>query len=268
VPEEAADIATCDVCERTILRGERTDDYIDGQGQHVLVCSLCRSRAEASGMVPAHLAATLARPDGGRRRGFGVRRRIGKAAGRARRAGASLSESAREVAQAKRAERAARVEAEVEAPQPPAQPRRRESAREEHLPDGQNGAEQAAPPPPRPRKPLTPQRLMRYALEAFNQSAERRKVAGLIRSLGEPSAGIRPAERDRAVLTVAWELSWYQWEIAVGSQNGTGVREVAKGGELGELPEEARAWNASVGEDGELSLALAAARRDETAPDA
>ena len=98
---------------------------------------------------------------------------------------------------------------------------------------------------------------MRRAVERFNSSEERRKVAGLIRSLGEPNAGVRPdPRRQLATVTVAWELSWYQWEVgADGEGDATEpVREVAKGAELSQLDEETQAWNAAVDEDGALRL--------------
>jgi hypothetical protein len=102
---------------------------------------------------------------------------------------------------------------------------------------------------------------MRRAVERFNGSEERRKVAGLIRSLGEPRAAVRPdAGRQMALVTVAWEISWYQWEV-VGDGQGEPVREVAKGDEVSELAEDARAWNAAVTEDGKLRLRSTSPRR-------
>ena len=102
---------------------------------------------------------------------------------------------------------------------------------------------------------------MRRAVERFNGSEERRKVAGLIRSLGEPRAAVRPdAGRQMALVTVAWEISWYQWEVSADGQ-GERVREVAKGDDVSELAEEARAWNAAVAEDGKLRLRSKSPRR-------
>jgi hypothetical protein len=109
---------------------------------------------------------------------------------------------------------------------------------------------------------------MRRAVERFNSSEERRKVAGLIRSLGEPQAGVRPEPRRQlALVTVAWELSWYQWEVGADGEGDDSepVREVAKGTELSELADEARSWNAAVDEDGTLRLRAAAQRRRQEA---
>jgi hypothetical protein len=111
---------------------------------------------------------------------------------------------------------------------------------------------------------------MRRAVERFNSSEERRKVAGLIRSLGEPQAGVRPdPRRQLATVTVAWELSWYQWEIpADGDGEDAPVREVAKGAEVSELADEARNWNAAAEEDGTLRLRSATERRKPSAQEA
>ena len=91
---------------------------------------------------------------------------------------------------------------------------------------------------------------MRRAVQRFNGSEEQRKVAGLVRSLGEPRAAVRPdANRQMALVTIAWELSWYQWRV-----RGNGVEEMAKGGEVDDLGARHREWNAAAAEDGTLRL--------------
>jgi hypothetical protein len=94
---------------------------------------------------------------------------------------------------------------------------------------------------------------MRRAIEAFSSSPEARTVRGLRRSLGEPRVAVRAGGTapGSVTVTVAWEISWYQWEV---SGDGA-VREVGKGKELSELAESDRDWNAGVGEDGRLALA-------------
>jgi hypothetical protein len=52
-------------------------------------------------------------------------------------------------------------------------------------------------------------------------------------------------------VTVAWELTWYQWEIAA-SENGVEVRESGKGETIDQLRAEDRAWNLMAGSDGTL----------------
>jgi hypothetical protein len=95
-------------------------------------------------------------------------------------------------------------------------------------------------PPPPPPDPL----------EVFNASPEAHKVAGLRRSLGEPRVSVRELVGGARLITVAWDLSWYQWNV-----DGEDVKQVAKGNEISELPIDARAWNASAGEDGTVRLA-------------
>jgi hypothetical protein len=88
----------------------------------------------------------------------------------------------------------------------------------------------------------------RTALEVFNSSPDVRKVAGLRRSLGEPRVSIRHGSDGGRVITVAWDLSWYQWSV-----DGENVKQIAKGNEISELPIADREWNASAAEDGTLS---------------
>jgi hypothetical protein len=63
-----------------------------------------------------------------------------------------------------------------------------------------------------------------------------------------------------ALVTIAWELSWYQWEVNADG-HAQPVREVARGDEVSELAEEAQAWNAAVAEDGKLRLRSTSPRR-------
>jgi hypothetical protein len=231
VSQDPNDFSTCDVCGRTILRGERLYEYVSRGHGRLSACSLCRTRAERSGWVPASLAGALAKEPPARRRRGVLRQRLGQAAERVRPPRGAIRE---------RVERAA----ETLRPQP------RESVRE-------RAAEPPPPPPPR-AIPKTADGVMRRALEDFNRSSGPRKVGALSRSLGAPQVSVlvpRP-EEPRALVTVAWELSWYQWEVGIRSEGAT-VREVAKGDELSELPGEAQAWNASAAESGELQMAPA-----------
>lgn len=90
---------------------------------------------------------------------------------------------------------------------------------------------------------------MRQAVEAFNDSEQRRKVGGLVRSLGEPSVSVLAGDDGSATITVGWELSWYQWRVSAGA-----IEEVGKGAELAELDERNQDWNAHAAEDGTLRL--------------
>jgi hypothetical protein len=55
-------------------------------------------------------------------------------------------------------------------------------------------------------------------------------------------------------VTVAWELSWYQWGVDVGDEPRP-VFELGKGAEIDQLDAAARQWNAVVAADGRLRLA-------------
>ena len=103
-------------------------------------------------------------------------------------------------------------------------------------------------------RPLSGETGIPDALYAFNHSDHRRTVAGLTRTLGLPRAtGHRDQERRRRLpavrLTIAWELTWYQWEVGP-SGRGHEVRESGKGETIDQLRTADRAWNLLVGADG------------------
>jgi hypothetical protein len=91
------------------------------------------------------------------------------------------------------------------------------------------------------------------AIESFNGSEASRLVAGLMRTLGEPRASIGAAAGAPAEVrvTVAWELTWYQWAVAADGER-PAVSQLAKGAELDQLDGAARVWNAGVAEGGRL----------------
>jgi hypothetical protein len=55
------------------------------------------------------------------------------------------------------------------------------------------------------------------------------------------------------ILTVAWELSWYQYSVDLADTNAP-VREHDRGYEIDQLAEQVREWNASADEDGRIAL--------------
>jgi hypothetical protein len=84
------------------------------------------------------------------------------------------------------------------------------------------------------------------AVSRFNASEAARTVAGLTRTLGEPrvSVGAAAGSADAARITVAWDLTWYQWWVAAGEREES-VAELARGTELDQLDAAARQWNAT-----------------------
>jgi hypothetical protein len=262
----------CDVCGRTILKGEQIHEYLAPQRDRIRVCVLCRSRAESSGWIPVSMAHTLEEEQPRRSRRLALRQRFGRAAARAREAASPRREPEPAPEQAPPREAQPAQEASppqaMPWPQPVAEatqgsppPTRRPRARAPKWPSPRNEGRATAA-PRRSRAKRGPEALMRRAVERFNSSEERRKVAGLMRSLGEPQAGVRPdPRRQLALVTVAWELSWYQWEVSADGDGEERVREVAKGAEVSELDAAAKAWNAVVDEDGTLRLRSAAERQ-------
>src|SRR5262249_25644109 len=66
----------------------------------------------------------------------------------------------------------------------------------------------------KPEKPREePGTRLERAVSRFNASDVARTVAGLMRSLGQPSVSVGAAagSPSEVRITVAWELSWYQW---------------------------------------------------------
>jgi hypothetical protein len=84
------------------------------------------------------------------------------------------------------------------------------------------------------------------ALAAFNQSSHARTLAGLYRTLGEPRSSVAPrSATDREViLTVAWEIVWYQFRIMP-----DGI-EQQRGQYVSELQPRWQQWNCRIAPDG------------------
>lgn len=90
------------------------------------------------------------------------------------------------------------------------------------------------------------------AADLFNGSPYRRTVGGVAKSLGEPQASIVPLSgvNPELVVTVAWDISWYQYRVTPDSAQP--VRLADRGHELDELDEHYQGWNARVEADGRL----------------
>ena len=90
------------------------------------------------------------------------------------------------------------------------------------------------------------------AADLFNASPYRRTVAGIAKSLGPPKASIVPLSgvSGDAVITVAWEISWYQYRVT--PESGQPVRLVERGHDLSELERSFLQWNAQLAGDGRL----------------
>jgi len=97
-----------------------------------------------------------------------------------------------------------------------------------------------------------PELAMVEAADLFNASAFRRTVAGLAKSLGQPKASIVPLSgvNSEVVLTVAWEISWYQYRITPDS--GQPVRLEDRGQDPGDVEAMFTNWNARLAPDGRI----------------
>ncbi len=97
-----------------------------------------------------------------------------------------------------------------------------------------------------------PELAMVEAADLFNASAFRRTVAGLAKSLGQPKASIVPLSgvNSEVVLTVAWEISWYQYRITPDS--GQPVRLEDRGQDPGDVEAMFTSWNAKLAPDGRI----------------
>jgi hypothetical protein len=259
-------VTACDICGRTLLRGERAEVFLAG-GERRNVCELCKSRALHEGWVREGTIADWAGAEGGRehrssllRRLRGVRRDRGgdgtatRARGRAGRdAGpdsfglepdpaspGSLdgepewgSDGAEEVPAW--AEEGA-LPPEIPAPVP-APPARVKAPRQPRHPARRAQA------PERPREtrhvravPTGTEHKRVAAMELFNASEHTRTIAGVARSLGAPNVAAEPAEERPSLvrLTLSWELCWYRYEVDLADDTPV-VRPAGQGYELEEL---------------------------------
>jgi hypothetical protein len=91
------------------------------------------------------------------------------------------------------------------------------------------------------------------AAELFNASPYRRTVAGIARSLGDAQVSLLPLSgtNPEVVATVAWDISWYQYRVALDAAQAVKLAE--RGYELDELDERFRQWNAFLEADGRIA---------------
>jgi hypothetical protein len=235
------DDVSCDVCGRTILKGERTEAYQSADGRRYVVCELCTARAEDLGWIRASVAdeafARAPRPE--------PRRSL---LGRLRK----------------------RAAPEPEQPAAEAPP----EAHPEGYEQESNGAEPAeepqpeqAPPPQRPKAersrpkdprhvravPTTVEAKVERSLDLFNASEHQRTIAGLARTLGGPWVAAVPSVEQPSFVTVvvAWELSWYRFRVDLGDAADP-VTLAANGEEVDQIDETLRDWNATIDDEGRL----------------
>ena len=125
---------------------------------------------------------------------------------------------------------------------------------------------------PAPEEPVASEPILRRlsehelaiveAADLFNASAFRRTIAGIAKSLGPPKASVVPLSgvNHEVVITIAWDLSWYQYRIdMLGAQT---VTLQHRGDDVDELDNRFCEWNAQAESDGTVALAGAGASSD------
>jgi hypothetical protein len=227
----ARQLVSCRVCGRTLLMGERSVGYftIAGEGPFD-VCELCVPRAHRFGLRPrpstadevaeARSAGTFTRAVAALTGSFGSRPKRARTR-RAAEAAPVQGSAAVAAAQAAGTAGASR------------RGRRRAAAAAPLDPFALNAVPAGSAAIP-------------VALAAINQSPHARTLAGLFRTLGAPRASVAPrSATDREVIiTVAWEIVWYQFRVMP-----DGI-EQQRGQYLSELQPRWQQWNCSVAPDG------------------
>jgi hypothetical protein len=234
---------SCDVCGRTILKGEHTEAYLGPGGQRHEVCDLCAPRAQHHGWIRESAAGDMPTRFPPEPRG-GILGRL-----RRRRTPPEPAPAAQPQHEAELAEHEAAwgvengaepAEYEEPPPAPPAQPAPRPRTR---------------PKDPRHVRavPTTTEGKVERALDLFNGSDHQRTIAGLARTLGTPFVGVTPdADQPSQVsLVVAWELSWYRYRVDLGDEADP-VMMLEKGDEIDQIDAGLRDWNATLDANGRV----------------
>jgi hypothetical protein len=131
--------------------------------------------------------------------------------------------------------------------------RRRRFAGLASLLDTRRAEPEPSVPEPMYRRLSPEEQAMVEASDLFNESAYRRTIAGIAKSLGKarvsllPLSGVNP----EVVITVAWEISWYQYRVSPESPQH--VRLAERGYELDDLDPRFTRWNGGLDDDGRLS---------------
>lgn len=250
------------MCGRHLLRGEAPEVFLS-DGERRDVCELCTPQALFAGWirVGAGDAPTL-EPN---RRGGGLKNVIERLPGLKRK---SLRPDPQE-SPARRAAERRRVTREVaETEEPDASQTR---TRRPHRLEDEIGAlglppeEPAAAPLAAYRTTATGApahvttsgaRMAARTVDLYNHSEHPRKLSGIARSLGAPWVTVRPVEGSRMQVVIAWELTWYRFEVDLARES-DGVRAAGHGSSLQDLAPGEVEPNAVADEHGYLYLSTA-----------
>jgi hypothetical protein len=220
-----AEFPICDVCGRTVLRGEHVTSYTNGSARRE-VCELCETRALHEGWVrEGSLDAFPSSSSTAERRRSIFSRRRGRR---------ETATSHGAVSATWEEDSAASSWSQNTSAEPPPKRRQRRQVHAVPTDDGQRAVK---------------------AVELFNRSEHRRTVSGVARSLGRPAVNVSPVPGRPSLVSIviSWELCWYRYEVDL-SDDGTSVRVAAQGYELDALDERERQPNAVADEFGQVTL--------------
>jgi hypothetical protein len=238
----------CDVCGRTLLRGEHADPFIAG-GARRMVCELCVARAANEGWIREGADNALGVRRHGPRGGRSLLARLLPRQAPGRRSPADEPPPARRRGNGN-VDRIQRAPASADTHDGVSEQAAAAALETHDVP--------AAPREPRHVRavPTNADLKMARALDVFNVSAHPRRIAGVARSLGRPAVTVMPSQTEGAIVSivVGWELCWYRYEVDLADE-AAGVRVSGQGAELTELTPAELDANAAADERGRLALA-------------
>ena len=282
----ATEHRACDVCGRSILKGERTEAYLVPGGERRVACELCTGHASRMGWILESAHSEL--PFTGRRaeprRSLWARltgrvdpgaatdvEPVGPVAGAPEPSdggpaangpppGDGVEDGGEPpTAAATAGEEPSRGEAAVDGRRSSGRPRLRDGGArlERRLAGGRHREARHVH-----AVPTNAQVKVERAFELFNASEHPRAIAGIARSLGDPWVSAAPLEAapSEVVIVVAWELSWYRYRVDLGDADQP-VLMLEKGEELDQLGEPPREWNGAATDDGRLVTATGTSAR-------
>ncbi|MBA3301632.1 MAG: hypothetical protein H0T15_07155 [Thermoleophilaceae bacterium] len=233
------DLIVCDICARSILKGERTETFLAPGGVRKVVCELCTARATHEGWIreSAHGDLPASRGPERERRSFLGRLRSRREPEPFEEAPASAYQLETEDGQEMEGGEVPRLEDE----------------------DGVSPAPRSRPQDPRHVRaiPTNAEVKIERSLGIFNDSEHTKTVAGIARTLGTPWVSALPnsIEPSHVDVIVAWELSWYRWRVDLGD-SAHPIELVGQGEELSDLEVEQVGWNGVSAPDGTLALVV------------
>ncbi len=260
----AGNYEVCAMCGRHLLRGEAPEVFLN-DGQRRDVCELCIPQALFAGWIRVGVGdAPTLEPNRGRGGLKNLVERLPKLGRKPSRPDPSES-PARRAAERRRTSRESAAAA-ADAPAASSTPRDRRPHRlEDEIGSLGGPEEQPAAPLAAYRTTATGApahvttsgaRMAARAVDLYNHSAHPRMLSGIARSLGSPWVTVRPVEGSRMQFVIAWELTWYRFEVDLARES-DGVRAAGQGTSLQDLAPGEIEPNAVADEHGYLYLSTA-----------